>query len=124
MKNEGSALPLPGLGDVVVIGEMARTPRYQGARSSQVSPTHLDNALDALRRRYPNLPFEPGYPLPGSPAATFTTEELLRRAQERRSCCSSACPPRTSQRDTTANTSYYLLTIWACCMQCAGSPTR
>ena len=28
------------------------------------------------------MPFEPGYPLPGSPAATFTTEELLRRAQE------------------------------------------
>ena len=82
LKNEGSALPLPGLGDVVVIGEMARTPRYQGAGSSQVNPTRLDNALDALRRRYPNLPFEPGYPLPSSPAATFPTGELLRRAQE------------------------------------------
>ena len=31
LKNERAALPLPGLGDVVVIGEMARTPRYQGA---------------------------------------------------------------------------------------------
>jgi beta-glucosidase-like glycosyl hydrolase len=62
LKNEGAALPLPGLGDVVVIGEMARTPRYQGAGSSQVNPTRLDNALDALRRRHPGLPFEPGYP--------------------------------------------------------------
>ena len=82
LKNEGAALPLPGLGDVVVIGEMGRTPRYQGAGSSQVNPTRLDNALDALRRRHPGLPFEPGYPLPGSPAATFPTEELLRRAQD------------------------------------------
>ena len=82
LKNEGTALPLSGLGDVVVIGEMARTPRYQGAGSSQVNPTRLDNALDALRRRHPGLPFEPGYPLPGSPAATFPTEELLRRAQD------------------------------------------
>ena len=81
LKNEGSALPLPGLGDVVVIGEMARTPRYQGAGSSQVNPIHLDNALDALRRRHSDLPFEPGYPLPDSPAA-FPAEELLRRAQE------------------------------------------
>jgi len=82
LKNEGAALPLPGLGDVVVIGEMARTPRYQGAGSSQVNPTRLDNALDALRRRHPGLPFEPGYPLPDSPAAAFPAGELLRRAQE------------------------------------------
>ena len=82
LKNERAALPLPGLGDVVVIGEMARTPRYQGAGSSQVNPTRLDNALDALRRRHPGLPFEPGYPLPDSPAAAFPTGELLRRAQE------------------------------------------
>lgn len=82
LKNERAALPLPGLGDVVVIGEMARTPRYQGAGSSQVNPTRLDNALDALRRRHPGLPFEPGYPLPDSPAAAFPAGELLRRAQE------------------------------------------
>lgn len=82
LKNERAALPLPGLGDVVVIGEMAHTPRYQGAGSSQVNPTRLDNALDALRRRHPGLPFEPGYPLPDSPAAAFPAGELLRRAQE------------------------------------------
>ena len=82
LKNERAALPLPGLGDVVVIGEMARTPRYQGAGSSQVNPTRLDNALDALRRRHPGLPFEPGYPLPDSPAAALPAGELLRRAQE------------------------------------------
>ncbi|HEY0186634.1 MAG TPA: glycoside hydrolase family 3 C-terminal domain-containing protein [Cellulomonas sp.] len=33
----------------VLIGEFARTPRYQGAGSSQVNPTRLDDALTALR---------------------------------------------------------------------------
>ena len=33
---------------VAVLGEFARTPRYQGAGSSQVSPTRLDVALEAI----------------------------------------------------------------------------
>lgn len=50
LKND-SILPLrPTAGDVVaVIGEFARTPRFQGAGSSQVNPTRVDVALDELR---------------------------------------------------------------------------
>nr|WP_298990739.1 glycoside hydrolase family 3 C-terminal domain-containing protein [uncultured Pseudokineococcus sp.] len=50
LTNDG-VLPLdPSAGGrVAVIGEMARSPRYQGAGSSQVSPTRLDDALTALR---------------------------------------------------------------------------
>lgn len=33
---------------IAVVGEFARTPRYQGAGSSQIVPTRLDNALDEL----------------------------------------------------------------------------
>jgi beta-glucosidase len=40
--------PEPG-STVAVIGEFARTPRYQGAGSSQVNPTRLDVALDELQ---------------------------------------------------------------------------
>ena len=36
---------------------MARTPRYQGAGSSQVNPTRLVSALDALTERGLDLPF-------------------------------------------------------------------
>ncbi|WP_436771175.1 glycoside hydrolase family 3 C-terminal domain-containing protein [Yinghuangia sp. YIM S09857] len=51
LKNEGGLLPLDPAagGTVAVIGEFARTPRYQGAGSSQVNPTRIDSALDALR---------------------------------------------------------------------------
>ena len=65
LKNDGDLLPLaPTGGTVAVIGEFARTPRYQGAGSSQVNPTRLDAALDALRaglagRR--EVTFSPGF---------------------------------------------------------------
>ena len=51
LKNEGGVLPLePAAGaSVAVIGEFARTPRYQGAGSSQVNPTQLDLPLEELR---------------------------------------------------------------------------
>lgn len=50
LTNDG-VLPLDPTtgGRIAVIGEMARSPRYQGAGSSQVSPTRLDDALGALR---------------------------------------------------------------------------
>ncbi len=53
LKNEGDALPLrPAAGSrVALIGEFARTPRYQGAGSSQVNPTRVDVLADELAAR-------------------------------------------------------------------------
>ena len=49
LKNDGGLLPLARTGGrVAVVGELARTPRYQGAGSSLVVPTRLDDALTAL----------------------------------------------------------------------------
>ena len=50
LKNDGPVLPLrPGAdATVAVIGEFARTPRFQGAGSSQVNPTRVDVPLDAI----------------------------------------------------------------------------
>ena len=36
---------------MAVIGELARTPRYQGAGSSAVNPTRVVSGLEALTRR-------------------------------------------------------------------------
>ncbi len=65
LKNEGRVLPLAGAGTVAVLGELARTPRYQGAGSSQVNPTGVDVALDALTAALPDatVRFAPGYAL-------------------------------------------------------------
>ena len=51
-----AVLPLqdaPGL-SVAVIGEFARTPRYQGAGSSQVNPTRVDVPLEELGAALPS----------------------------------------------------------------------
>ena len=47
LTNRGT-LPL-GQGSLAVIGAFAHHPRYQGAGSSQVTPTRVDTLLDALR---------------------------------------------------------------------------
>ena len=49
LKNEGGLLPLAREARIAVIGQFAADPRYQGAGSSMISPTRLDNALDEIR---------------------------------------------------------------------------
>lgn len=48
LKNENGILPLKGGAKVAVIGDFAKTPRYQGAGSSVVNPTKLDTTLDLI----------------------------------------------------------------------------
>lgn len=47
LDNDG-ILPLKRETKTAIIGDFAETPRYQGAGSSQVNPTRLDNLKDAL----------------------------------------------------------------------------
>src|SRR5665647_54535 len=65
LQQDGGLLPLSRSGGTVaVIGELARTPRYQGAGSSQVTPTRLDDALGALGTALSGsreVTFAPGY---------------------------------------------------------------
>jgi beta-glucosidase len=72
LKNDG-VLPLTGMAGrtIAVIGEFARTPRFQGAGSSQVSPTQVDVPLDALAAALPGatLRFAPGYRIDSPGAA-------------------------------------------------------
>ena len=50
LANDG-ILPLEACERIAVLGSFAESPRYQGAGSSEISPTRLDNALEALRER-------------------------------------------------------------------------
>jgi beta-glucosidase len=60
LKNDG-LLPLAADARIAVIGEFARTPRFQGAGSSQVNPTRVDVLLDELRAVHGDVPFAAGY---------------------------------------------------------------
>ncbi|MCD7796731.1 MAG: glycoside hydrolase family 3 C-terminal domain-containing protein [Clostridiales bacterium] len=50
LKNDDSILPLKKGQKVAIIGEMAKSPRFQGAGSSVINPTKLDNAYDELSK--------------------------------------------------------------------------
>ena len=77
LKNDGAILPLATGTSLAVIGEFARTPRFQGAGSSQVTTTRLENALDELNAAYPAVTFAPGY---GIGADAAQDEALLAEA--------------------------------------------
>ncbi|HWP21173.1 MAG TPA: glycoside hydrolase family 3 protein, partial [Candidatus Cryosericum sp.] len=62
VKNEGDVLPLCAGTHVAVIGDFAKTPRYQGAGSSLIVPTKLECALDELKETDLEIAgYEPGF---------------------------------------------------------------
>lgn len=81
LRNENDLLPLATDANIAVIGELARTPRYQGAGSSRIEPTRLDNALDEIRSLSGrDVPFAAGYALDGSDSAELVDEAVKRAA--------------------------------------------
>ncbi len=78
LRNEGGILPLQRTKNVAVIGEFARTPRYQGAGSSQINPTRLDTAIDEIRAQsVGDVPFAAGFTLDGSGDAEALRAEAV-----------------------------------------------
>ena len=63
MKNDNNLLPLKKDAKVALIGEMARTPRYQGAGSSLINPIKLDSAYETMKEMGINATFSAGYSL-------------------------------------------------------------
>lgn len=61
LKNEDKILPLKKGQKVAVIGEMAKAPRFQGAGSSVINPTKIDNAFDELEKLGVDVTYAQGY---------------------------------------------------------------
>ena len=74
LKNEGGILPFSPELRLAVVGELARTPRFQGAGSSQVTPTRISLPLEALAARTAAAVFAPGYRLDGDPDTGLVAE--------------------------------------------------
>ncbi len=61
LKNDEKILPLKEGQKVAVIGELAAAPRFQGAGSSVINPTRLDNTLDELKNLGVDVTYAKGY---------------------------------------------------------------
>ena len=61
LKNDDNVLPLKADAKIAVIGEMAKAPRFQGAGSSVINPTKIDNAFDSLKELGADVTYAQGY---------------------------------------------------------------
>ena len=90
LKNDDAILPL-NAGPVAnpsatpqkiaVIGEFARTPRYQGGGSSHITPTKMTSFLDTLAERGIKADFAPGFTLDLEPADPALGSEAVETAK-------------------------------------------
>ena len=83
LKNEGNILPLKKGEKVAVIGEFAQKARYQGAGSSVVNCTKLDNTMDVIGNYdLEVVGFAPAYPRHGNTdqAMIVSAVELAKKA--------------------------------------------
>ena len=78
LKNEDDLLPLKPGQSVALIGDFAQTPRYQGAGSSSVNATRVDNLKDAAEADDITLAgFCAGYERSGTPNPAFVEEAAV-----------------------------------------------
>ena len=79
LKNDNAILPLQSqLKKIAIIGDFAKTPRYQGAGSSQVRPTQIANALEELQKlaKGTQFSFTSGYTPAGDTDAAKIAEAV------------------------------------------------
>lgn len=79
LKNDGQILPLQPGARIALVGRFAKTPRYQGAGSSQMYPTRLDNLYDELAKLVGEayLSYAAGYTEKGDAADETLIQEAL-----------------------------------------------
>ncbi|MFG2971107.1 glycoside hydrolase family 3 N-terminal domain-containing protein [Streptomyces sp. NPDC048288] len=80
LTNEDAFLPLDASGGgLAVLGEFARTPRFQGGGSSHVQPTRLETALEELTRAVDgrrDITFAAGFRLDSAPSPELLDEAV------------------------------------------------
>lgn len=82
LKNDNATLPLAKDDDsIAVIGELARTFRYQGSGSSRINPYKLVNFIDALDKNGTKYEFAPAYDVNSSKLDEKLLEEAIQVAK-------------------------------------------
>ena len=84
LRNKENILPINSKEDkdIVVIGDMAKNPRYQGAGSSTINLYRLDNAYDELEKEGFNIDYAKGYERIESENDKELLEEAIKLAKQ------------------------------------------
>jgi beta-glucosidase len=84
LKNDGDILPLQKTTPFALIGRFAKSPRYQGAGSSLMNPTQLDNLYDEICKLTgaDSFPYVPGYTEKGDQPDESLIQEALAVVQK------------------------------------------
>lgn len=84
LKNEGAVLPLLADAKVAVVGRFAKESRYQGAGSSLINPTRIDNLYDEMAQIVgeDKLTYAAGYDAAGDEVDQALIAEAVKAAQE------------------------------------------
>jgi len=84
LKNQSNILPLEKGARVAVLGAFAKTPRYQGAGSSLMNPTQLDNLFDEMVKiaGEEKVTYAPGYQLGNSAIDQALIDEAVMVARD------------------------------------------
>lgn len=81
LRNEDRILPLDPKEKIAVIGEFARTPRYQGGGSSHITPTEVSSVLGGFKEAGINVDFAPGFTLDEKEQDPALTQQALEVAR-------------------------------------------
>lgn len=85
LKNEENVLPLKRNGKIAIIGELAKTPRYQGSGSSHINASKLDDIVEEMTTSAGEgvqIVYTQGYDLKTDDINEVLTEEALLAAKE------------------------------------------
>ena len=84
LKNDEDILPFSKNKKIALIGQFAKSPRYQGAGSSLMNPTQIDNLYDemALLLGEENISYAAGYSEKGDVADEALIQEALKASKD------------------------------------------
>ena len=83
LKNDAHTLPLDKGARIALLGTFAKSPRYQGAGSSLINPSRLDNLHDEMAKiaGAEQITYAPGYPAQGLSCDQNLLDEAVQAAR-------------------------------------------
>lgn len=84
LKNDANTLPLMKGTKILLLGSFAKAPRYQGAGSSSMNPTKLDNLHEEMVKLIgeENITYAPGFPHKGTLPDQLMIDQALELAKK------------------------------------------